>query len=58
MTDDLGPDNRDDLYGYGLINARNAVANASLDPQAPSPPGTARDLRQAILKGIQNAAAE
>jgi len=34
------------------------VANASLDPQVPSTPGTARDLRQAILKGIQNAAAE
>ena len=32
MTDDLGQDGRDDLYGYGLINARNAVANASLDP--------------------------
>jgi len=34
------------------------VANASLDPLVPSPRRPARDLRQAILKGIQNAAAE
>jgi ferredoxin len=30
----------------------------ALHPQVPSPPETARDLRQAILKGIQNAVAE
>ncbi|MGD9206662.1 MAG: 4Fe-4S dicluster domain-containing protein, partial [Desulfobacterales bacterium] len=30
----------------------------ALHPQVPSPPGTARDLRQAILQGIQNAVAE
>jgi ferredoxin len=29
----------------------------ALHPQAPSPPATARDLRQAILKGIQSATA-
>ncbi|HHB92322.1 MAG TPA: serine protease [Thioploca sp.] len=29
MTDDLGVDGRDDKFGYGLINARKAVAAAS-----------------------------
>ena len=32
MTEDIGEEGRDDQYGYGLINARNAVANASLSP--------------------------
>ena len=36
LTRDLGAEGRDDLYGYGLIDAARAVAAARLDPE-PTP---------------------
>ncbi|MCG6899773.1 MAG: S8 family serine peptidase [Gammaproteobacteria bacterium] len=35
LTDDLGSAGRDDLYGYGLINAHKAVVAAGSAPTAP-----------------------
>ena len=35
LTDDLGPTDRDDIYGHGLIDAHKAVAAAGGSPVAP-----------------------